>query len=189
MEATKRQTWALFCASGLDCRGIDLSRDEASGLIDALRNGFREQAIEELQMRGATGEPKVNGATRDREFEELYERAWAAGVEAAAECTPTPMLVQEHANVLDDSSPVVKTYAPVMGGVCGFAGVRIRPATTSFARWLKKNQGWWKSYYGGIENSIHEYNQSMERKAAHAGAMAQVLREAGHNAYAWSRED
>jgi hypothetical protein len=59
-----------------------------------------------------------------------------------------------------------------MDGVCGFAWVVVKPATSSFAKWLKKT-GWAdKAYGGGLSIWIGGYNQSMTRKEAHAAAMA-----------------
>jgi len=82
-----------------------------------------------------------------------------------------------------------QTYAPVTAGVCGFAWVKIQPATSSFARWLKKNDLARKGYGPGIDISISAYGQSMTRKAAYAGAFASVLRDAGIRAHSQSRMD
>ena len=126
---------------------------------------------------------------RYAEFETAYAEAYAAGCKAAAECAPTPMVVAEHANPLNDASPVRQAWH-VPEGVCGFAWVKIRGGNTSFARWLKKVAKARPSYYGGIEINIREYGQSMQRKEAHARAMAKVLREKlGVEAYADSRMD
>jgi hypothetical protein len=125
----------------------------------------------------------------------IYDEAHAAGMAAGNRCTPTPMVVSEHANPWDDSSPVVKQYAPVMGGVCGFAWVNVRPGTCSFARWAKKQDlGYTDSYYGGYTIYVHGtefpgFEQSMEIKEAYAGAFAAVLRKHGIQASARSRMD
>jgi hypothetical protein len=123
-----------------------------------------------------------------RASEQLYARAHAAGMAAGEAARPTPMVVTEHRNPLDDSSPVIRTYAPVMSGVCGFAWVTVRPATSSFARYLKA-RGHRRGYEGGIQIWVGEFGQSMERKEAYARAFAAVLREAGITAYAASRMD
>ena len=68
----------------------------------------------------------------------------------------------------------------VPDGPCGFAYLTVHPATCSFARWLVKEGLARKSYYGGVEHSIQEHNQSMGMKAAHAEAMAKLLTERGH---------
>jgi hypothetical protein len=126
------------------------------------------------------------------EMARLVKTADAAGKAAAAAVTPVPMVVQERANPLDDSSPVVRQWAPVMDGVCGFAWVNVKPGNSAFANWLKKQPGSrWRtdSYEGGVSMSVFDYNQSLTRKAAYAGAFARVLSEAGIRAYSASRMD
>ena len=102
---------------------------------------------------------------------------------------PTPMTVVEHANPLDDGSPIKRVYEPVMDGVCGFAWVVIRPGTCGFAKWLRANANGRKSYYGGEELWVYEFNQSYERKMAFARAYAQVVSDAGIEAHAGGRLD
>lgn len=110
-------------------------------------------------------------------------------MKAAQAHTPTPMVVAQHANVLDDKSPVVAAYK-VSGGVCGFAWVSIKPANSKFARWLLANNKARKdSYAGGVRLSVSLFNQSMELKEKYAYAFAKMLQEAGIRAYADSRMD
>jgi hypothetical protein len=124
---------------------------------------------------------KEQRAAKYTRYEEAIGKAHQAGMAAGMGASPTPMLVQEHANPLDDNSPVVKTYAPVMGGVCGFAYVTVRPGNSSFALWAKKNKGWFKAYYGGMQMSVRAFGQSMERKEAYARAFVEgAARRAGH---------
>lgn len=125
----------------------------------------------------------------DQDFRKIYEEALQAGLEAGRNFKPTPMIVEEHKNMLDDNSPVVKEYF-IADGVCGFAWVRIKPATQPFARWLKK-VGIVDSpdYYGGYSIWCHEFNQSMQRKEAWAGAVAEVLNRYGIRCHAQSRLD
>ena len=59
-----------------------------------------------------------------REFETLLWEADKAGREAARVHIPTPMVVSGYEST------------PVMGGVCGFAWVSVRPRTSPFARYL-----------------------------------------------------
>jgi malate synthase len=74
--------------------------------------------------------------------------------------------------------------------VCGFAWIKIRPATSAFAKWLVKTGKARPAYGGGLSIWISAHNQSMERKEAHARAMAKVLSEKlGINCYAESRMD
>jgi hypothetical protein len=102
---------------------------------------------------------------------------------------PTPMIVQQHANMADDNSPVVQSWN-VPGGVCGFAWVNIKPATSKFCRWLKANNIVERvSYHGGYNLWCSDFGQSMERKEQWAGAVAQVLRKYGITARSMSRMD
>ena len=107
----------------------------------------------------------------------MFDAAHAAGVLAAEEATPTPMLVQQHASPLDDSSPVTKQWE-VPEGPCGFAMVLIRPATSRFANWLKKNgHAQYSDYYKAVLFFINGYGQSHTRKKAFAGAFARELQQ------------
>jgi hypothetical protein len=132
---------------------------------------------------------KAERQGRYAKFEAAYAEAYKAGCEAAAACTPTPMVVAERSNPLNDLSAVRQAWH-VPEGVCGFAWVKIPKGNSSFARWLAKVSKARKSYYGGFEINIREYGQSMQRKEAHARAMAKVLNEKlGVEAYADSRMD
>lgn len=108
------------------------------------------------------------------EFQTIWNEALAAGIKALEECTPTPMVVQQHEQPLNDNSPVVKQYH-VPDGVCGFAWVNFSPATTPFCKWLKEHGYVGKSYYGGYDYWVGQGNQSMEKKEAFAHAMAHVI--------------
>jgi hypothetical protein len=123
-------------------------------------------------------------------FKELYEKAKAAGM-AAGEAAKPVMMVVRGEDILINGEPISPGkvwYEPE--GACGFAWVKVRPGNSSFAKWLKAEgivRG--KAYSGGVDIWIGEFNQSMARKAACAGAMARVLSEAGIKAYADSRMD
>lgn len=122
---------------------------------------------------------KAERAQRYAAFEALWHRAHAAGMVAAMPVIPTPMAVTDG-----------QTVHVVADGVCGFAWIVVRPATSSFARWAAKNKGARKEYGGGMcLRSVGEFNQSMARKEAYADAFAKVLREAGIEAYSRSRMD
>ena len=123
------------------------------------------------------------------EFDALYQQAHEAGLEAMAKCTPTPMVVAQHKSPLNDNSPIVKGgYVPQ--GVCGFAWVKIRPATSALARhWKKQGYATTDSYNGGLSVWVGEGGQSYELKQAYASAFASVLRGAGYDAWADSRLD
>ena len=119
----------------------------------------------------------------------LYAKAHAAGMAAGNACVPVPMVVLHRADPLNDNSPVVKRYAPVMGGVCGFAWIKVRPARGSFYDYCKANGLGMKDYDGGWSIWAREFGQSMECKEAYAYAFAGVLNEAGIKAYPMSRMD
>lgn len=185
--ATTRQTFALFCNTGYDVRACGLSRAEASAIIAM---GKSDAAIARTaSLSGAVHKKTVKAGGNDAAHRALFDKAWAAGMDAGKAVECIPMIVRQHANPLDDRSPVVKTYEPVMDGVCGFASVEIRPATSSFAKWLLKTRRASKSYRGGLGVFIGEHRQSLTRKEAHAMAMAAVLCEAGLEARCDSRID
>lgn len=130
--------------------------------------------------------PKLSKA----DMKALYARAAEAGDRAARAVVPVPMHVVQRAHPLDDTSPIVKRYAPVMDGVCGHAWIIVRPGTSRFARFLKaEGLGDTSSYFGGVRIWISDYGQSYERKAAYASAFAATLEEAGITADAMSRLD
>lgn len=124
---------------------------------------------------------------RNEGFSALWGKALAAARKAHAEAIPTPMTVFD-ANA--DGTPKVggdRYY--VNEGACGFGYVTVNPGTSSFARWLVKNAGAYKHYYGGVRVSTNFGSQSIARADAAACAMADVLREAGIKAYASSNLD
>jgi fermentation-respiration switch protein FrsA (DUF1100 family) len=99
------------------------------------------------------------------------------------------MVVQQHASVADDNSPVTQQWF-VEGGVCGFAWINIRPANCGFALWLKK-KGYVRgtSSQGGVNIFVHDFGQSLQRKSAYASAFADVISKAGIKAWAQDRID
>ncbi len=169
-EATRRQRWAIYCASGLDVREIELPKQDASDLIGLLKGSDSSEigyAIEELYARGATGAAKNGRASKKKkheEFEELYAKAWARGAKAANEATGADC--------------------------CGFAWVHIKPGGSSFARWLKA-QGLARrdDYRGGVIIWIREYGQSQLCKWRHAQGMARVFQDAGIDASDMTQAD
>lgn len=127
----------------------------------------------------------------------LFDVAEAEGAAAARECTPEPMHVVERANPLDDGSPIVKQYAPVMGGVCGFAWVWVK-GNSAIGRAAKKRYAnadfssdvrVHKGYPTGLNIWVSGFGQSMETKEAYARAYCHVLTENGHEAHVESRMD
>lgn len=113
------------------------------------------------------------------DYKAMFAKARAAGLKAAADCVPVPMVVVGDGRV----------YAPVMDGVCGFAWISVKPGNSPFANWLKAEGLARKSYEGGVSIWVGEFNQSMAKKEAYAYAFAEVLRDEGIKAYAGSRMD
>ena len=120
---------------------------------------------------------------------ELYEKAHLAGMRAGNGEKVTPMVVgtpsTPFGSDIDHSKP---TYF-VEGGVCGFAGVVIKPARGKFVSLLKKHDLGWKHYYGGFYMTCREFGQSLARKEAYCEAFARVLGEEGIRCYVDSRMD
>lgn len=134
---------------------------------------------------------KVNDSIR------INNEAIAAGLAALNVCVPTPMVVQQHSNPLNDNSPVVKSYF-VEDGCCGFAWVKVlakTPESRKFINGLKAagllgtNTEWSKSWDTGYSFWVRYGNQSITKKEAFANAFAEVLRANGISAYSDSRMD
>ena len=109
----------------------------------------------------------------------LFESAHEAGLKAGHEVGVSPMIVGSPSTPfgsdIDSSKP---TYF-VESGVCGFAGVVIKPARGKFVSYLKKMGLGWKHYYGGFYMTCREFGQSLTRKEAYCEAFAKVLSESG----------
>jgi len=113
---------------------------------------------------------------RNKAWAALHKEAHEAGIVASEAHTPVPM--------------GIKGYAPIAGGVCGFAWVKIAPATGSFARWAKKNlDRAHKGYPTGLQIWCPLPTQSMTTKEAYCEAYAKVLQARGVKAYMGSRMD
>jgi hypothetical protein len=119
---------------------------------------------------------------------ELYLTAHKAGLKALLAVTPSPVVVVERANPLDENSAIVDAeYVP--GGLCGFAWVVIKPGSSDFARWLLRKGLARRREGGGIQIWVGGGGQSVECKEVYARAFAEVLRANGIDAYAESRLD
>ena len=95
--------------------------------------------------------------------------------------TPTELMGSE----IDYSK---KTYF-VEGGVCGFAGVVIKPARGKFVSYLKSIDKGYNRYGGGYYVPVRVFGQSLTRKEAYAKAFADVLKEVGMKVFVDSRMD
>lgn len=118
----------------------------------------------------------------------IYETAHSAGLTAAQSARVDPMVIVEPSNPLNDASAPRNIWIEAEG-VCGFASVIVKPANSSFARYLKTVRRTYKHYYGGLNMPVYEFNQSLQRKEAYAQAFADVLRSHGINAHVDSRLD
>lgn len=118
---------------------------------------------------------KAQREERYAAFADLLAAAHAAGRAAHDAVRPTPMVVEEHENQFDDSSPVVQRYVSNEGPV-GFAWVIVRPGNSSFAHFLRKTGRGSSAYRGGVQIWVRTPEQSYERKVAYARAMADVLK-------------
>lgn len=172
--------------------------NESPGLMGVTTMGHVKDSIAAAKQLKAVEQPR---------WAALLEAAHAAGRAAAAKRTPTPMVVTQHANPLDDASaPVQQWYEP--GGPCGFAWVdfRAQPGGESrrFVNWLAVTQEYvrdadgrggyvnspktkrlvepciaaTKKYNGGLEYWVSDYGQSVELKEAYATAFADAMRDA-----------
>ena len=132
---------------------------------------------QQVQLKNA-GNSKAKQA-KNAEFAALLDIAHARGIQAGRDCRPIPMVVSTASGIeiecIDD-------------GACGFAWIVIS-GNTAFGRWAKK-QGRARAHYPrGLCFWVSDFGQSVDRKSAYAGAFAQVLRNAGIEAYADSRLD
>ena len=118
-------------------------------------------------------------AERNAGFAALVSVAHAAGMAAGRECRPIAMVVcdagGEPLEMVDD-------------GACGFAWITFA-GNTAFGKWAKKEGIARPHYPSGLCVWVSDFGQSVDRKAAYAGAYAQVLRNSGIDCYADSRLD
>ena len=121
--------------------------------------------------------------------EKLLERAHLMGMDAGRRVGVTPMVVGSPSTPFGSDIDYSKKTYFVEGGVCGFAGVVIKPARGKFVSYLKSLGMGHKHYYGGWYVSVHEFGQSLTRKEAYARAYAKVLSEEGMRCYVDSRMD
>jgi hypothetical protein len=116
--------------------------------------------------------------------EVMFQEAVEAAAKAFDEVTPRPMVV---------SSGIQQYY--ISEGVCGFAYVKIRPATGAFVKYLKAQGLGHKAYGGGYEicswelGGVGRGSQSYERAMAAARAAEKVLAGYGLNVFAYGRLD
>jgi hypothetical protein len=121
--------------------------------------------------------------------EKVLERAHLMGMDAGRRVGVAPMVVGTPTELMGNEIDYSKKTYVVEGGVCGFAGVVIKPARGKFVSYLKSIGKGNKHYYGGWYVSVREFGQSLVRKEAYADAFASVLKELGMRVYVDSRMD
>jgi hypothetical protein len=182
--ATKRQTWTIFCKTGYDVRGCSLTYEQAYDIVGRLMKGEQVELPEGAVLKG-----KERTVTAGQDFQAIVDEAHVAGSRAADALVPEPMVVAEHTNMADDTSPIKRAWV-VPQGVCGFAWVLVKDARKSFTKWLiKQGIGEHSDYHKGVMVWVSAYGQSYEKKKAYAGAYAAVLTEHGIRCYSQSRLD
>ena len=121
--------------------------------------------------------------------EKVLERAHLMGRDAGRSVGVNPMVVGTPTELMGNEIDYSKKTYVVEGGVCGFAGVVIKPARGKFVSYLKSIGMGNKHYYGGWYVSVREFGQSLTRKEAYAEAFADVLKEVGMKVYVDSMMD
>ncbi len=144
------------------------------------------------------------------QFEQLLEKATQSGLkkfnQLVAEFDANPKyVVQEHKDMLDDSSPVVKSYA--LPELCGYVTMRTGgndPLAKAFRKfgdkltddWSEKityKIGDWrggKAYGGGYSYSYWgKLGQGIDSKTAFYNEVERILSDAGFGAWLQSRLD
>jgi hypothetical protein len=135
--------------------------------------------MEYASLREKIRAEKAARMSRYADFKDIVDKAYQAGIEAGKNAMPVPMYV------IDQGIPIDR----IDDGACGFAWVTVRPANSSFAIWAKKQGLMRPMYGGGVTYWVSSFGQSVDRKAAFAGAYAKVLRENGIQATAGDRLD
>ena len=137
----------------------------------------------------------IVGIKTIKNYQQIWDEAVKKGYAAVEVAKVVPMVVQEHQNMLNDNSPVVKSWN-VEGGCCGFAWISIRPASKAgrndcpFVKWLRtKGIGRFDDYEKSWSIWVSDFGQSMQRKETYADMVAAVLQENGIRAYSHSRMD
>lgn len=146
---------------------------------------------------------------KDSEFRALLNAAHVAGLNAARYARPrlTRVVRVGACSTMIDYGPDWASDEAALGH-CGYAWVRVRPATNVFARWCKAQS---MAKFGFADRPFAEYDrplgglvidvdrqipreidrsgQSYEIRLAYAKAFAAVLRSAGYDAAAAGRMD
>lgn len=72
-----------------------------------------------------------------KEFKKIYQRCLTTANQTMQATVPTPMVVTEHSDPLDDRSSIVRQDY-VASGACGYVGLYL-PKNFAFTKWLIAN--------------------------------------------------
>jgi hypothetical protein len=187
-NATPRQTYALYCATGIDWRTKKLSFDQASEMVKAVMGSKNKKtALEKCESIIQTetapkkrGRPRKDDqiipahvATPDTQNRVIYDEAEKAGKEAANACNQ-PITVGELIHLLEkvDESATVENPDSMKGT----ASVHVLDGRLLFSKWLLKKRLAKKAHTGhGVEIYISEYDNILRINEAHANAFQEVL--------------
>jgi hypothetical protein len=142
-------------------------------------------AKQEAEAKASAKKKKV---LTENQCHDIYVEAYEAGLNAGKDADTPKFIIGDAIGLSDEIDFSKKTY--ILDGLCGFAWVKISPARGAFVNYLKSRGVGNKAYYGGgYDIWVREFGQSVDRKAAFAGAFAEVLNKHGITAYAESRLD
>lgn len=111
------------------------------------------------------------------QYQRIHREACAAGDKAYEAVHADKYIAVQHANPLDDNSPITKAWTDDPFELFGFAWV-VLPGNTGFGRWLIKTGNGTKHYGGGVGPWVRR-GTGYDRKVAWATAYAQHINEAG----------
>lgn len=144
------------------------------------------QMIADKQQNPGESRPKAVKAKpntspdKAAKFERIWQLCCESAERAAKACKPTPMFVQQHANVMNDRSPVKQQWI-VESGICGMAVVRL-PLNHPFTQHLiKRGYARKNTYESGasvkrmVKSTESPLEQSYERNCAMADAFVNTL--------------
>lgn len=118
----------------------------------------------------------MNFINDNKMFEFVYEQANIKGMNAGCQYIPEPMIVGTPKTLFGNEIDYEKPIHYISDGVCGFAWIELGHANHKFCKWLLKHNYAHKNISrAGITIWIHDHNQSLDKKTAHASAMAEYI--------------
>ena len=181
--ATPKQTFYIYKLGGGDVRGENLTMQQAADRIKVLLEKSGKPDTTKSDAKPVTEPVTDQAETAKRKFVsfgKLMDDATKAANEAGAawltQATPQYRVLQ-HANPMDDNSPVVKDYGTMLD-VCAIVYIQITDKRTAFAKWAIAHGG---APNGHFLRVPHNYvmRQEMGLLEAAYGAALKVLQDAG----------